>query len=136
MTDTSGTRFELPSDCRGDGYDIAMTHHTDDKPMTTPTLLRERLLVNGCFVGYSATPIQRKRVTEQEAKMLPVGTLVVFNRWAAQCYSTTYYRQATYEVTPRKRGGGNWLRLVNSGAGHYPHIGGKYQSRWEGAVLA
>jgi hypothetical protein len=130
------TTFELPSDCKGDGFDIALARHTDDKPLTEPTVLREKIFCNGCFVGYSRTAIAPKRVTQQEAQLLPVGTRVVFNRWAAQCYRTIYYRQATYEVTARKRGSGNYLKLINHGYGSYPNLGRKYQLRWEGAVLA
>ena len=130
------TTFELPSDCKGDGFDIALAKHNDDKELTTSNILREKIYCNGNFVGYSVTKIEQKRVTETEAKLLPVGSNVVFNRWAASCFFTTYYRQATYRVTAKKRRKGNYLKLVSAGHGQYPHIGGKYQSRWEGAVLS
>lgn len=74
------------------------------------------------------------RVTEQQAKELPVGTRVTFNRHAAQCYATIYWRVAEYEVTPRKRGKGNYLRLINSGYGVYPYFGGKYNRDAQGKI--
>lgn len=125
--------FEAPSDCKNNGYDIACANHVDDKPLREPGIIREKVFVNGCFAGYIEHKVG-ERVTEAQAKLLPVGTRVTFNRWAAACY-TIYYRVATYEVTPRKRGGGNYLKLVSSGYGNYPHLGGKYKPEWEGRVL-
>lgn len=75
------------------------------------------------------------RYTEAQAKLLPVGTTITFNRWAAQCYSTVYWRVARYVVTPKKKGGGNYLKLISSGYGSHPHIGGKYDPEWEGRVI-
>lgn len=128
------TTFELPSDCKGDGYDIACALHADDKPLQEQGVIREKIYVNGCFVGYTKHEVGGKVKSEAEAKKLPVGTVVHFNRWAAQCYTTVYYRVATYEVTAKKRGEGNYLKLVSSGYGSYPHIGGKYQPQWEGRI--
>ena len=128
-------KFELPSDCSGNGYDIALAHHTDDKPLSEPGIIREKVFMNGCFVGYVTHQVGGK-VSYEQATTLPIGTQVTFNRWAAQCYRTIYYRVATYEVTPRKRGTGNYLRLISSGYGQYPHLGGQYLPEWEGRILA
>lgn len=104
--------------------------------------------VIGCGQGWGEVPrprtknqkqmttITERRVSPEQAVDLPEGSRVTFNRWAAQCYSTVYYRVATYQVTPRKRGKGNYLKLVSSGRGAYPHIGGKYQPELEGRIIA
>lgn len=48
--------FELPSDCRGDGFDVAVAPHSDDKQPVEVfhdrVIVRTRLYVNGCFCGY------------------------------------------------------------------------------------
>jgi len=123
--------FELPSDCKGDGYDIACARHTDDKPTQEAGVIREKLFINGCFAGYMKFAVGQQ-VGEREARNLPVGTLVCFNRWKGQCYYTTYYVVRTYQVTPRKRGGGNYLKLVNRGG----YAGGKWSAKWQGRILS
>lgn len=78
---------------------------------------------------------QGDKVGLKEAELLPIGSVVTFNRFAEQCYRTIYYRVATYVVQPRKKGKGNYLKLINSGYGNYPYFGGKYNSDAEGKII-
>jgi hypothetical protein len=52
----SSTTFEFPSDCRGDGYDIAVADHVDDKPLVEVNderiVIRTKVFACGSFCGY------------------------------------------------------------------------------------
>ncbi|MCL5098567.1 MAG: hypothetical protein M1608_13770 [Candidatus Omnitrophica bacterium] len=60
------TTFRLPSDCSGNGYDIAVAPHKDDLPSCEPDNLtvRSKVYVCGSFCGYierTFSPSQKVR---------------------------------------------------------------------------
>lgn len=128
--------FELPSDCKGDGYDIALASHSDDKlsfeNQPGKIIIREKIYLNGTFCGYHTYELPNvAQVGEREALGLPVGSLVSFERWQACCYYTKYYSTRTYRVQLTKRGAKPFLKLIDSGS----YRGHSFNSKWHGRVL-
>lgn len=58
------TAYVLPSDCAGNGFDIACAPHADDRPCGVLVeggriVRRAKIYANGFFCGYSETEIER-----------------------------------------------------------------------------
>lgn len=76
----TATYYELPSDCRGDGYDIALASHADDKPLVETAgdgtvITREKVFLSGFFAGYRTTEI---------GPGAPKGATAVRVQWVAE----------------------------------------------------
>lgn len=51
-----------------------------------------------------------RSVNFQTALALPIGSVVVFERWSGSCYFTTYHAARMYEVCLTKKGARKFLK--------------------------
>ena len=126
------TYIELPSDCKGDGFDIAVAPHTDDKPAVEITpdgiVTREKIYASGAFCGYHTTVIDD--APPSSAKAVVVQRVTEANgawKWAWGGRGRIRVAVVDTNRPHRQRNHSGFLRsLYESGSLCFGYAGGKY----------